>query len=243
MPIAFDWAPDVAAALDRLVAAGGPGVACFDADGTLWSGDVVVSFIEETLPRLPARETPGFDATLARVLGEINYETARLQHAVFAGLPASLAAAWSEESFARRIAPTAYDRVWHLVREFEAAGIEVWICSGSPDWLVQPGAARLGIPPGRVLASRPGIRDGVFEAEPVVVTAGPGKAEAVARHVGPRLHFAAGDSMSDFPMLEMADHRLVLAPPDPDGRLGGLADKARARGWWVQPIAAHLVGA
>ncbi len=240
MGISFDWSPEVSEALERLIAGGGPGVACFDADGTLWSGDVVVAFIEETLPRLPARSTPGFEATLARVLGEINYETAKLQHAVFAGLPAEIAAEWSEASFAARIAPTIYDGVWSLVRRLEEAGVEIWICSGSPDWLVLPGATRLGVPAERVLASRPAIRDGIFGAEPIVVTAGPGKAEAVRKHVGTQLHFAAGDSMSDFPMLEMAHHRLVLAPPDPDGRLGGLADKARDRGWWVQPISERV---
>ncbi len=237
MGIEFDWEPAVEAALETMLASGGPGVACFDADGTLWSGDVVVSFIEQTLDRLPARGTPGFDHTLGRVLGEINYETAKLQHAVFAGLDPAAAAVWSEESFASRIAGTVYDRVWSLVRRLEDAGVEVWICSGSPEWLVLPGAARLGVPRERVLASRPEVRDGRFGPEPLVVTAGPGKAEAVRRHIGESLYFAAGDSMSDFEMLTMARHRLVLAPPDLDGRLGGLADEARRRGWWVQPIA------
>lgn len=241
MGIAFAWEPDVEAAIEAMLSSGGPGVACFDADGTLWSGDVVVSFIEETLERLPARGTPGFDHTLKRVLGEINYETAKLQHAVFAGLDADLAAKWSEASFSARIERTVYERVWSLVRQLESAGVEVWICSGSPEWLVLPGAARLGVPPERVLASRPGLRDGRFEAEPIVVTAGPGKAEAVRRHIGDSLFFAAGDSMSDFEMLKMARHRLVLAPPDEGGRLGGLADEARRLGWWVQPIAGATV--
>lgn len=237
MGIAFSWDPRVEASLEAMLATGGPGVACFDADGTLWSGDVVVSFIEETLERLPARRTPGFDQILRRVLGEINYETARLQHAVFAGLEAAVAADWAEASFTARIESTVYDRVWNLVRQLEAAGIEVWICSGSPEWLIQPGAARLGIPSERVLASRPSLHDGRFGPEPLVVTAGPGKAEAVRRHIGDSLFFAAGDSMSDFEMLSMARHRLVLAPPDHDGRLGGLAEEARRLGWWVQPVA------
>jgi HAD superfamily phosphoserine phosphatase-like hydrolase len=231
----------VAAALERLCSAGGPGVACFDADGTLWQGDTVVAFIEEHLEKLPAKGSEGFDHTLKRVLGEINQDTARLQHAVFAGLAPDQAAEWSQRSFERRIAAGAYDKVWRLVRDLEEAGVEVWICSGSPKWVILPGAGLLGIPPERVLASIPKLADGFFGAEPEVVTAGPGKAKAVRESIGDRLLFAAGDSMSDFEMLTMADYRLVMAPPDRDNRLGGIADEARRRGWWVQPIAEDLV--
>lgn len=241
MGIHFDWHPDIAQGLERLIRAGGPGVAVFDADGTLWAGDAVITFIDRFLDQFPARAHPDFEPILARVRGEINIDTARLQHFIFAGLEPAVAAVWAEESFAAEMVPTFYDRVRELVARMEAVGIEPWICSGSPEWLIMPGAARLGIPASRVLASRPGLALGRFVAEPVVVTAGPGKAEAIRKHIGPRLRFSAGDSMSDFEMLSMSDHALVMAPPDDDGRRGGLPERGRTNGWWVQAIGALVV--
>lgn len=240
MGMTFNWEPAVHESLEALLDAGGPGVVCFDADGTLWSGDCVVEFINETAGKLPASHSPGFEANLQDVLGAIDYNSARLQHALFSGLELSLAAAWAQESFVKRIAPTCYEPMRALIGQFDASGFEVWVCSGSPNWLVEPGAAHMGVDRARVLASQPAIVDGILGADPLVVTVGKGKAEIITRRVGPSLTFAGGDSMSDFEMLLLAKTRLVMAPPDPERRLGGLATEALRRGWLVQPLNSRL---
>ena len=236
MGIPFVWSDDVAEGLAALLATGGPGAAVFDADGTLWAADAVHAFLAQCGDRLPAHREPVWDANIHCVLHEITPESATRQLALFAGLDLDRAAQWAAETFAERIAPTRYEPVWELARDLVAAGFEIWVCSGSPQWLVEPCVAAL-IGADRVIATRSGVRAGKLTDAAVEITSGPGKRTAIASRIAGRLRFAAGDSMSDFEMLLSAERALVMAPPDDDGRRGGLPAIARDRGWWVQPVA------
>lgn len=234
MGISFAWSDDVARGLDELIGSGAPGPVVFDADGTLWAADVVLAFLDRWGPGLPARRSATHEIELARVRSEITPESAVLQLALFAGLTLEQASAQARATFEDQVAPTLYDPISTLLRRFEQAGFETWICSGSPHWLVEPCAEALGIPARRVLATRSIVRQGELTAEPDQVTAGLGKAIAIRDRIGDRLRFAAGDSMSDFEMMLMADRAMVIAHGDDDGRRGALSEHARQRHWWIQ---------
>lgn len=212
--------------LDALVAqleAGEPVV--FDADGTLWRGDVGEDFLRwalhrrvfegryETYEALHAESPPRAYAWAVEVMAETR-EDELLAHA----------RAFFAERFAGRIFP------W--VRPFLAKlrAQEVWICSASPRWVVLPGAEALGIAPERVIGVSCEVRDGRLTGEvSPPVPAGPGKVAWLRKHgVTPAL--AAGNGELDRELLEFSRHQLVISPPD---SANGLVRHARALGWPV----------
>ncbi len=108
---------------------------------------------------------------------------------------------------------------------------DTWIVSASPQILVEPLAASLGMT--GAIGTRGEIIDGHFTGQldgPFVY--GPGKAEAIEKLASERgydldLCYAYSDSISDLPMLSMVGHPVAV---NPDSRL---ITEARARGWPV----------
>ncbi|MDI1446076.1 HAD family hydrolase [Polyangium sp. 6x1] len=202
-------------------------VLAFDADGTLWSGDVgndlFEALIEEAVVREEAREALIVEAHAAgvkadgstidiaqglyRALADGTYEEARafaMMAWVFAGF--SLAEA---EGFARRVvASRGLEARLHrfllpILAWAEAEKVPVWVVSASPRWIVEIGVALLGIPANRVVAMTPRMQDGRITAElagrPVY---GDNKPIALREACpGATLLGAFGDSSYDVPML------------------------------------------
>lgn len=142
--------------------------------------------------------------------------------------------AWLQEEarafFAQRFAGRVFRYVRPLLARLAARGLEPWVVSASPRWLVQAGAVALGIPAGRVLAvSVPveGGRLGAVATQPV--PCGPGKVRALEA-AGVRPFLALGNGEIDAEMLASARHALAVAPRDIDTPLVRVA---RARGWPV----------
>lgn len=108
---------------------------------------------------------------------------------------------------------------------------ETWIVSASPQPLVEPLAASLGMT--GAIGTKGEIVDGHYTGNldgPFVY--GAGKAEAVQKLAHDRgydlaLCYAYSDSVSDLPMLELVGHPVAV---NPDGQL---ASVARQRGWPV----------
>jgi phosphoserine phosphatase len=197
----------------------------FDADGTLWRGDVGEDFLRFAIHRRL------FDASYERY-EELLAESPARAYAycveVMRGQPeASLrehCAAFFTERFHGRI----FSFVRPLLKRLEQAGCPVWICSASPKWIVLPGALALGIPEARVIGVTCEVRDGVLTgAVELPVPVGPGKVHWLKRfEVSPALGVGNGDF--DVDMLEFATHGLVISPPDSRNQL---VMGAEARGW------------
>ena len=229
----------VEAAIDDLCARGS-GLATFDADGVLWRGDVGNAFLlwqveNHRLSREAEREArEAWDLYLRDQYGEL--ELAVLCAAVQRGLPeeqvAADAAAFIQREFAGQIVPEV--REW--VRRLRAAGVEVWVVSGSHRWLVQAGARLAGIPPDRLLAVENEVRDGVLTAEvKTPVTYAEGKADAIRQHLGRMPDLAAGNTYPDRFMLELARLPVAVEPDE------ALQELARQRGWPVVRFAGKAV--
>lgn len=202
-------------------------VLAFDADGTLWSGDVGNDLFEALIAEEAVREearaallvearaagtledgsTTDIAQGLYRALAGGTYEEARafaMMAWVFAGF--SLAEA---ESFARRVvAARGLDARLHrflspVLAWAEAEKVPVWVVSASPRWIVEIGVALLGVPAHRVVAMTPRMQDGRIAAElagrPVY---GDDKPVALREACpGGTLLGAFGDSSYDVPML------------------------------------------
>jgi len=109
------------------------------------------------------------------------------------------------------------------------AGRDTWIVSASPQGIVEPLAASLGMTgaigtEGEVLDGRfTGRLDGPF-------IYGPGKAQAIEKLASDRgydldLSYAYSDSISDLPMMEVVGHPVAV---NPDSELAAVAHD---RGW------------
>ncbi len=118
-----------------------------------------------------------------------------------------------------------------LIAMHHDASRDTWIVSASPQRIVEPLAASLGMTgaigtEGEIVNGRyTGKLDGSF-------IYGPGKAQAIEKLAGDRgydlaLSYAYSDSISDLPMMEVVGHPVAV---NPDSQLDTIAHE---RGWPV----------
>ena len=219
-------------------AGAGPSCLAFDADGTLWSGDVGIDLFEAALEArafrpaaLGALEAEA-EALGLGVRGDAN-EVARALYAAFLEeryeeAKAFAMMAWSFgghaeaelAAFAGRVLDEAglvgrvHAELAPILAWARAEAVPVRVVSASPRAVVVAGAARLGIRAAEVIAMTPAIEAGVVLprlAGPVVY--GEGKLEALAREPGaPMLLGAFGDSGYDAAMLRRARVAVAVHP-------------------------------
>jgi len=221
----------------RAVIDGPPGIAAFDADGTLWDGDVGEALLEVLGPsgKLVAPHPPNPFAEYARRLELDPADGFGYATAVMAGMTEAAVTAEAERIFGRF-----HDRFFPPVRELldglRERGWEIFLVSASNRWSIAPGARALGVPLDHVLAVDVEVEAGRLTdrvCQPVPTLAG--KPELVRRHAGRAPDLACGNSRLDLPLLESA--RLPIAV-GPRKQGSALLDDARARGWarlWVDP--------
>ena len=232
--------------LDRELARGGPPMAsaahgpllAFDADGTLWSGDIGVDIFEALMQVSGVREEAR--AALEDEAREFGIRVAGTPSQIARALDSAVAldlypearglamvawafAGWDPaevEGFAREVVATAgvrsriHREVLPLLRWAEARGIEAWIVSASPRAMAVAAASVVGIAPERVLAMTPAIDEGRVAPRLVgPVTYGDGKREAL-RAVRPEALVlgAFGDSVYDAAMLREARIPVAVYP-------------------------------
>src|SRR6185295_12834260 len=138
-----------------LKAPAAPGaVVTFDADGTLWRGDVGEELLRELvaqdrLPRHRGRRDL-YEEYEAKVAADpaTGYAFAA---EVLEGWEEAALVAYCRDFFQRQMATQIFPFTGPLVRALAGVGYEVWIVSASPVWPVLPGAAWLDVPPARVI--------------------------------------------------------------------------------------------
>lgn len=216
--------------VDAGLADGGPVV--FDADGTLWRGDVGEDFLRYAaatglLPGARERVYEHYEALLAKDHATAYGWTVE----VMAGLEEAKLAALCARFFAERFLGRLFPWVRPLFARLEALGREVWICSASPRWPVEPGAASLGVPASRVIAVDCELDEGRLTGRvKLPVTCGAGKVTWLERK-GVKAALAFGNGDLDVDMLAAARRAVVVGTPDgPDNQL---VRGAKSRGWPV----------
>lgn len=229
------WDPIHAGELARVIASAPSGsFAVFDADGTLWSGDVgeelMLALLDEgALDGRPAGDRTAWESYLA---------LQDKDHTAAYAWVVELLAGWSEEALVARcealvhsFAPAHVFRpMLTLAQELEGAGVPVWYVSASNRWVVDAGIRRLGLPGGRVLAMQVAVEAGVLTDRIVAPRTNlEGKCDAIRAAVGPSPLLAAGNSTNDAPMLRMATGLALTVNPSE-----GLYTEAVASGWLVR---------
>jgi phosphoserine phosphatase len=204
------------------------GAIAFDADGTLWRGDVG----EDLLLHLDqAGVLPGSFAHYEQLVTQHPEEAFAFAVEVMEGMTEDDVLAHTEAALGPHPEGRAFPFVPRLLRALERAGNALWVVSASPFWPVRATANGLGIPAERILAVRCDVREGRLRGPARrPVTAMAGKAEALHAHgVFPEVAF--GNTALDIPLLEAARHGVVVLPA---GDVGKLAHTARDRKWAIQ---------
>jgi phosphatidylglycerophosphatase C len=217
-----------------LLARPGAGQAvAFDADGTLWRGDVGEDLLRYlvTEDRLPSYRGQRDLYDRYESLNQVDPPAAyAFAVEAMAGLEEATLVGWCHDFYERRFAGRLFPFARPLLDAFSAAGYVPWIVSASPRWIVEAGARALGVT--HVIAVDAELEDGVLTARVKrPVPAGVGKVELLKQQ-GVTPVFAAGNGELDLPMLELAAARMVVAPWDDPGNQ--LVQTGLARGWPVQ---------
>ena len=209
-------------------------VACFDADGTVWSGDIGEAFLrwlvagglvgggrsvdavwDDYEARVDANQCEGYAWAVASMAGLVEADVVRWAR--------QFAAAW----------PTYRPAMVDLMRGLEASGVEVWWVSASSRWVVQAAAERIGVGATRVLGVAVPVTEGVL-GDTVIrpMTCRAGKAAVIAAAIGVAPDLGFGDSRGDLEMMEASRQPMIVARADrPDSAF--VVDAAQ-RGWPVQ---------
>lgn len=225
---------------ERIEAAaeGASGVVAFDADGTLWSGDVgedafvgatrADALREDALPALQ-RLAVDFDIPVereanaqARVLFQA-YRLGRLPEVEACGMMAWAFAGWQQHelsTFLLRLydhvglEQRRFDKITQLIHWSREKGFRTVIISASPDFAVAAATSSLGFEAPDVAACAVQVNDGVLQsALQRPVPYGEHKVHAL-QQVAPGLALVAafGDNSFDLPLLRAARVGVAVRP-------------------------------
>jgi HAD superfamily phosphoserine phosphatase-like hydrolase len=209
-----------------------PGVAAFDCDGTLWSGDAGERFFDWELregsivPDVPVASMRERYATYKR--GGVDETTMCgemvTMHRGISELKMMDAAVRFFDQF---FIPQIFPEMRELVRHLQENGCEVWAVSSSNEWVIRAGMKHFGIPESRILAAKVEVDAGIVTDRLIRVPSGAGKPQALREVVKKEIEAAFGNSRWDTEMLAMAKHAFAVNP-NPD-----LESIARERGWRI----------
>jgi HAD superfamily hydrolase (TIGR01490 family) len=225
----------VAASIERAVAENGKGRdVVFDADGTLWAGDVGESFFlwelenKKLLPEQLSRARQLWRAYQEKRVSERDMWIAATT--LQAGLREADVRRWARDFFHQRFERRVFPAMRLAIATLQQRGDRVWIVSASHLWIIQAGAGYLHVSPSNVIAISAKVQHGRITDEvinPVPFQAG--KVDAIRDRLPDPPIIAFSDSINDLPMLELATSvRVVINPDD------RLRATALSRGWSIQ---------
>jgi phosphoserine phosphatase len=190
------------------------GPVAFDADGTLWRGDVGDELVRD-LGRFVEYERRVSEDPIA------GYTWAA---EILEGMDEAELLERCTRLFARQ---QLFDFVRPLLARLTAADADVYIVSASPRWAVLPGARLLGVSDDRVIAVDADLDGRRIGRVRRPIPCGPGKVHHLeARKLRPAVAFGNGDL--DEPMLAYARAAVVVAPfSGPDNGLVHVAGRNR----------------
>ena len=224
--------PQVCADLNRLLASTKRGPATFDADGTLWAGDVGEGFFLWMLrnrhypaDRIPSLQRAWQSYKSGQLASESMYE---LMVTSMAGMREADVQQLATRYFEKRHSSRIYTPMQTLVTTLAATGFSPWIVSGSPRWVVEAGARHFGIPQNHVIGLSVRVDEDGRLTDQIIrpVPWKEGKADRILQQLGRRPVIAAGNSQGDAYMLKIASELPLVINPARD-----FQRTAQQRGW------------
>jgi HAD superfamily phosphoserine phosphatase-like hydrolase len=215
-----------------------PGIATFDCDGTLWSGDAGEGFFSWELEQgLVSKEVAEWassryaDYKAGQVAEEVMCGEMVTMHR---GLREEVVQQSADTYFAQGIAPNIFPEMRELVQRMRASGCDVWAVSSSNQWIIRSGMRSFGIPQNRILSAEVAVENGTITGRLIRIPSGPGKSEAIRSVLKAAPDCAFGNAIWDREMLAMSKHPFAINP-NPN-----LEQIALANDWTVyQPDTNH----
>ncbi len=220
--------------IDNLQAA----VAVFDCDGTLWSGDAGVGFMQWSMESgLLSREACNWmDARYRAYLrGEVS-ELAICGEMVqiYRDLRDSELRQAVHTYFDEMMRPNIFPEMREACNRLQQRGTIVWAVSSTNSWLIEDAMQHFNIPAERVLAARVKVTNGLITEELLDIPTDEGKVQSLARVGITEPDAVFGNSIHDAAMLAIAKHPFVVNPT------AELTEIAAVQGWPVfQPGPVH----
>ncbi|MHB1794923.1 MAG: HAD family hydrolase [Acidobacteriaceae bacterium] len=215
-----------------------PGVAVFDCDGTLWSGDAGVGFMQWSMGSgLLSREACNWMDTRYRA-----YLRGEVSELAICGEMVQIYRDLRETEL-RQAAHTYFDTVTRpnifpemsaVCRQLQARGTTLWAVSSTNSWLIEDAMQHFGIPAERVLAARVRVTHELITEELLDIPTDEGKVQSLARVGVLQPDAVFGNSIHDAAMLTIAKHPFVVNPT------AELTEIAALQGWPIfQPGPVH----
>ena len=214
---------------ERLVLDSRPGVAVFDCDGTLWSGDSGYGFLAWSIEQgLISRSTSDWIDARYRA-----YQSGKVSELEICGEMVQIYAGLRErelrDAAARYVKKFVLDRIFPemaaLVASLRRADVELWAVSSTNRWVVAEGVRGFGIQEQHVIAAEVRVVADIISSEIVAVPTGEGKAVALAGAGLARPDAVFGNSIHDLAMLDLARHPFPVNPSP------ALLAAAARKGW------------
>jgi phosphoserine phosphatase len=208
-----------------------PRIAVFDCDGTLWSGDAGSAFMRWTIDKgLLSRDA--IDWLDRRYRGYLRGEVSELAICgemvqIYHGLREQEMRTAAAQFFASEIEPRIFPEMLTLIRDLQAAGVDIWAVSSTCDWVIEEGVRRFDIPPTRVLSARVSVANGLVTDILLDVPTDEGKVASLARAGITAPDVVFGNSIHDAAMLAIA-RRAFPVNPSP-----ALLERSAQEGWPV----------
>lgn len=196
-------------------------IAVFDADGTLWRGDVGEDFFKFQIEKQWLRKK--IENPLKAYFDEVEKGDPVKAYGWLAQWNAGASEEdmrrWSHEFFHEKYSKAIFEPMRLLTHSMMNAGFEVWIVSASPYWAVMEGAKGFGVQPDRIIAVKTKTEKGILTDELAYpVPYRHMKMELVNKIIGDPPLFAAGNTFWDKELLSMAtEMTLSINSEDQDG--------------------------
>ncbi|MHB1846463.1 MAG: HAD family hydrolase [Deltaproteobacteria bacterium] len=209
---------------------GPPGLAAFDADGTLWHGDVGEALLRRLIRERRLVDPPPGDvfAEYARRVESDPRDGFAFAARVLAGLPLALVRELSGRVFEEEFSRAFFPAVVGVFRALLGRGWDVFIVSASLCWSVEPGAKALGLAPDRVIGVAVELQEGRLTDRVLHVPTLEGKPDLLRARAGRDPDLAFGNSMLEGPLLASAGVAVAVLP---QGGETPLSREAARRGW------------
>lgn len=216
---------------EREVLAVKPRIAVFDCDGTLWTGDAGIGFMNWTMDvGLLSRNSSDWIDSRHRLYRQGDVSELQIcgeMVQVYAGLHEDELRRAAAEYFRTHIEPQIFPELTALVTKLQQQGTEIWAVSSTNNWVIEEGVQRFRIPASRVLAACVEVENGIVTSKLIDVPTDEGKAEALRRAGIARPDAVFGNSIHDAAMLEVAGRAFPVNPSP------ALVDIAATRNWPV----------
>jgi phosphoserine phosphatase len=208
-----------------------PGIAVFDCDGTLWSGDAGREFFYWEMDRgMISPDTA--DVMRARyadyLAGKVEEEPICADMVTMnRGISCDVLYRAAQEFFDEAVSQRVFPEMMQLTSKLKDQGTELWAVSSTNNWLIEYGAGRFGITADHVLAAYVQVENGCATDRIVRVPTDELKAVAIREVIGRPVDAVFGNSIHDYAMLEIAKYPFCVNP-NPD-----LQKLAEGNGWPV----------